>query len=98
MTLAGSPDRAGTLDFTRRGLAEMASDSNDLLLVLDDTEKAEDGAGALVTTLKSLVNVVPGGRSRNISRGADQFSPLRWSTFALSSSPRSVPHLARQNR
>jgi hypothetical protein len=98
MTLAGSPDRAGTLDFSRRGLAEMASDSNDLLLVLDDTEKAEDGPGALVGTLKSLVHVVPGGRSRNISRGADKYPPLRWSTFALSSSPRSVPWLARQNR
>jgi hypothetical protein len=36
--LAGSPDRAGTLDFSRRGLAEMASDSNDLLLVLDDIQ------------------------------------------------------------
>jgi Domain of unknown function (DUF927) len=46
VSLAGSPDRAGTLDFSRRGLAEMASDSNDLLAVLDDTEKAEDGAGA----------------------------------------------------
>jgi hypothetical protein len=98
MTLAGSPDRAGSLDFSRRGLAEMASDSNDLLLVLDDTEKAEDGSGALVGTLKSLVHVVPGGRSRNISRGADKYPPLRWSTFALSSSPRSVPWLARQNR
>jgi hypothetical protein len=98
LTLAGSPDRGGTLDFTRRGLSEMASDSNDLLLVLDDTEKAEDGAGALVKTLKSVVHVVPGGRSRNISRGADKFPPLRWSTFALSSSPHSIPHLARQNR
>ena len=41
MSLAGSPDRAGTLDFSRRGLAEMASASNDLVLVMDDTEKAE---------------------------------------------------------
>jgi len=98
MTLAGSPDRAGTLDFTRRGLAEMASDSNDVLLVLDDTEKAEDGPGALVGTLKSLVHVVPGGRSKNIARGAENFPPLRWSTFALSSSPRSIPRLARQHR
>jgi hypothetical protein len=98
LTLAGSPDRAGSLDFTRRGLAEMASDSNDLLLVLDDTEKAEDRPGALVGTLKSLVHVVPGGRSKNISQGADKYPPLRWSTFALSSSPRSVPRLARQSR
>jgi putative DNA primase/helicase len=98
MTLAGSPDRAGTLDFSRRGLAEMASDSNDLLLVLDDTEKAEDGPGALVTNLKGLVHVLPGGRSKNIARGADKYPPLRWSTFGLSSSPRSIERLARENR
>ncbi len=96
MTLAESSLRAQPLDFTRRGLAELASDSNDLLLVLDDTEKAEDGA--LVQVLKSLVNMVPSGQSKAISRGADQYPPLRWSTFALSSSPRSVPDLARERR
>jgi hypothetical protein len=30
LSLLSSPDRAGTLDFSKRGLAEMASDSNDL--------------------------------------------------------------------
>jgi hypothetical protein len=98
LSLAGSPDRAGTLDFSRRGLAEMASDSNDLLAVLDDTEKAEDGPGALVTNLKGLVHVLPGGRSKNIARGADKYPPLRWSTFGLSSSPRSIARLAREHR
>jgi hypothetical protein len=85
MSLAGSPDRAGTLDVTPRGLAEMASDSNDMLLGLDDTEKAEDGAGVLVSTLKKLVHTVPGGRSKRISRGVDQsrFPLLHWSTFGL---------------
>jgi Domain of unknown function (DUF927) len=98
MSLAGSHDRAETLDFSRRGLAETASGSNDLALVLDDTEKAEDGPGVLVAALKALVHVVPGGRSKNISRGAEKFPALRWSTFALSSSPRSIPRLARENR
>jgi hypothetical protein len=98
LSLAGSPDRAGTLDFSRRGLAEMASDSNDLLAVLDDTEKAEDGPGALVTNLKGLVHVLPGGRSKNIACGADKYPPLRWSTFGLSSSPRSIERLAREHR
>jgi hypothetical protein len=98
--LAGSPDRAGTLDFSARGLAELASDSNDLLLVLDDTEKAEDGPGVLVRALKSVVHTVPGGRSKIISRGADQtrFPRLRWSTFGLSSSPRPIPTLAKARR
>ena len=52
ISLGGSPERAGTLDFSPRGLAELASDSNDLVLVLDDTEKAEDGPGVLVRALK----------------------------------------------
>jgi hypothetical protein len=99
MSLAGSPDRAGTLDFSKRGLAEMASDSNDILLGLDDTEKAEDGAGILVKTLKGLVHTVPGGRSKRISRGVDQsrFPLLHWSTFGLCSSPKPISKLAMEN-
>jgi hypothetical protein len=99
MSLAGSPDRAGTLDVTPRGLAEMASDSNDMLLGLDDTEKAEDGAGVLVSTLKKLVHTVPGGRSKRISRGVDQsrFPLLHWSTFGLCSSPKPISKLAMEN-
>ena len=95
LSLAGSPDRGGTLDFSRRGLAEAANASNDLVLVLDDTEKAEDER-ALVRALKGIVHNVPGGRSKQISRGVDQskFPQLYWSTFALSSSPRPIPELA----
>jgi hypothetical protein len=94
MSLAGSPDRAETLDCTRRALAELASDSNSLPCVLDDTEKMEDGV--LIKTLKSIVHMVPGGRSKKISRGVDQtrFPDLRWSTFGLSSSPRPIAALA----
>jgi hypothetical protein len=96
ISLAGSPERAGSLDLTRRGLAEMASDSNDLAFVLDDTEKAEDGPGAFVKTIKSVVHMVPGGRSKIISRGADQarFPQLDWTAFGLTSSPRPIPELA----
>jgi hypothetical protein len=96
LSLAGSPDRAGSLDFSKRGLAEMASDSNDLTLVLDDTEKADEGT--LVKTLKIVVHFLPGGQSKQISRGADKFPPLHWSTFGLSSSPKSIARLARDNR
>jgi Domain of unknown function (DUF927) len=96
MSLAGSPDRAGTLDFSRRGLAEMASASNDLLLVMDDTEKAEEGE--LVKALKAMIHMVPGGRSKIISKSADQFPILRWSTFGLASSPRAISTLAKENR
>jgi hypothetical protein len=100
ISLAGSSDRAGSLDLSRRGLAEIASDSNDLAFVLDDTEKCEDDSGALVRTLKSVVHTVPGGRSKIISRGVDQarFPQLRWSSFALTSSPEPIRKLAAQNR
>lgn len=99
VSLAGAPDRAGSLDFTSRGLAEIASDSNDLVLGLDDTEKAEDAPGVLVKALKGIVHTVPGGRSKIISRGVDQsrFPRLRWSTFGLSSSPKPISQLAAEN-
>jgi Domain of unknown function (DUF927) len=96
MSLAGSPDRAGTLDFSRRGLAEMASASNDLVMVMDDTEKAEEGD--LVKALKAMIHMVPGGRSKIISKSADKFPILRWSTFGLASSPRAIATLAQENR
>ena len=96
ISLGGSPERAGTFDFSRRGVAEMASASNDLVLVLDDTEKAEEAE--LVKALKTIVHMVPGGRSKIISKSADKFPILRWSTFGLGSSPRAIATLALENR
>jgi hypothetical protein len=99
MSLAGSPDRVGSLDFTRRGLAEMANDHNDLPFATDDTEKAEDGPGGLIRSLKALVHMLPGGRSKTISRGVDpvRFPELRWTTFGLCTSPRPVFVLAAES-
>ena len=96
ISLAGSSERAGSFDLSRRGLAELASDSNDLAFVIDDTEKAEDGPGTFVKTLKSVVHIVPGGRSKIISRGVDQarFPQLHWTAFGLTSSPLPIPELA----
>jgi hypothetical protein len=99
ISLAGSPERAGSLDFSRRGLAELASDSNDLAFLMDDTEKAEDSPNALVRSLKSVVHMVPAGRSKIISRGVDQlrFPQLHWCSFGLTSSPRPISKLAAEN-
>jgi hypothetical protein len=96
MSLTGAPTRVGTMNFSPRGLAELAADSNDLVLVLDDTESADHETGMLVRALKAIVHTVPGGRSKIISRGIDQakFPQLRWSTIGLSSSPRPIPVLA----
>lgn len=100
VSLAGSPRRAGTMDFTPRGLAEIANDNNDLPLALEDTENAEFGAAIIVKALKSIAHAIPGGRSKLISRGVDQnrLPPLRWSNFGLCSSPRSIFDLAAENR
>ena len=51
-----------------------------------------------MTNLKALVHVLPGGQSKNISRGAEKFPPLRWSTFGLSNSPHSIARLAHEHR
>jgi hypothetical protein len=98
MSLSRSPDEAGTFDFTSRGLAELASDSTDMLLVLDDTENVEDSAD-LVKALRRVVHMIPGGRSKIISRGVDQtkFPQLRWSTFGLCSSSKSIAALAEEH-
>jgi Domain of unknown function (DUF927) len=99
MSLGRDPDEVGTFNFSARGLAELASDSTDMLLVLDDTENVEDPA-ELVKALKAVVHTVPGGRSKIISRGVDQtkFPQLRWSTFGLSSCPKSIAALAADHR
>jgi hypothetical protein len=98
LSLVGSPDRAGMVNFTERGLVEYAADYNDLLTVLDDTEKSTSTAD-LVKALRLMVHVLPGGRSKHISKGVDQtkFSQLSWRSFGLSSSPVAIRTLAQQH-
>jgi hypothetical protein len=93
MSLIGSPERVGTMNFSERGLAECAAESNDIVLVADDTEQS---TGDLIKTLRLLTHIVPGGRSKQISKGVDQikFPELRWTTFVMCSSPRPIPILA----
>jgi hypothetical protein len=98
LSLVGSPDRASIINFTERGLVEYATDYNDLLTVLDDTEKTASMAD-LVKTLRLMVHVLPGGRSKHISKGVDQtkFPQLSWRSFGLSSSPVAIRDLAQQH-
>jgi hypothetical protein len=98
LSLVGSPDRAGMVNFTERGLVEYAADYNDLLTVLDDTEKSASTAD-LVKTLRLMVHVLPGGRSKHISKGVDQtkFPQLSWRSLGLSSSPVAIRDLAQQH-
>jgi hypothetical protein len=48
--------------------------------------------------LKIVVHFLPGGQSKKISGGAEKYPALQWSTFAMSSSPKSIFLLARKNR
>lgn len=68
LSLGASPERAGSFDFSRRGLAEMATDANDGVMVIDDTEKGEDGSAALVAAMKTVVHMVPGGDPKPFPR------------------------------
>ena len=94
ISLAGSPDRVGTMNFSERGLAEHAAGSNDIVVVADDTEKSTE----LAKALRLLTHQVPSGRSKQISKGSDQsaYPELRYSTLVLSSSPRPVSTLAKE--
>ena len=98
LSLVGSLDRAGMVNFSERGLVEYAADHNDLLTVLDDTEKSASTA-ELVKALRLMVHLLPGGRSKHISKGVDQtkFPQLIWSSFGLSSSPVAIRDLAQQH-
>ncbi len=95
LSMVGSPRRAGTFNFSARGLAEAAAESNDLLMVLDDAEKIDSNANALAVALQGIVSVT-GGQSKRISRGADPnaLKPLSWSTFIISSSHIPISQLA----
>ena len=93
LSLVGSIDRAIGMNFSERGVSEHAADSNDLVFVVDDTERSN---GKLVRVLRLLTHLVSGGRSKRISQALDpkKFPDLRWSTLVLCSSPEPIPVLA----
>ena len=97
MSLVRSPEDGGTFEFSARGLAELASDCTDTLMVLDDTENVDDPA-ELVKALKRVVHTIPGGRSKIISRGVDQskFPQLRWSTLGFRAARNRLPRWRRR--
>jgi len=90
-SLVGNPQRAGAMNFSERGLAEYAAANNDLVTVLDDTEK---NVNDITLLIRGIVHGLSSGRSKMISEGANRFPPLRFSTLSLASSPRPIPMLA----
>jgi hypothetical protein len=92
----GPPDSMAKWDFTRAGLERLLEESNDIALILDDTEKHVESEIKLKTAIAMVNQYVPGRKSKALSRlGADGASPPReWSTIGLSSSPTPIDSIA----
>jgi hypothetical protein len=91
----GAPEAINDLNFSRRGLEEVAQGHNDHLLILDDTEKHTGIEMKLVSALKCVNQIVPQGKSKDIAKSArDKYPALSWSCLAISSSPIPIDELA----
>ena len=94
LSVSSSPVRAGTFDFTQRGLSEFVANSNDLVAVIDDVEHAKISEQQLFTNILTVCQKIPGGTSKMIS-AQSSYDNLEWSTFAISSSPASIFEMAK---
>jgi hypothetical protein len=94
--LFGAPDVIFAWDFTERGLAEICHARNDLLLVLDDTEKYIGKASDFEKALRLVNQLIPGGQSKLMARVARKNSlpALTWAVTVLTSSERPINILA----
>ena len=94
--MIGHPDLMIDYDFTRRGFEEAMASRNDMIAIIDDTEKfLGEGKAALRTALRHVTQIVPKGRSKTMSNvnRAKGLHPLHWSNFASSSGPKWVSEL-----
>ena len=90
----GTPDAFADWNSTSISLEELAAAYNDLLFVLDDTEKAKKAD--ITELLDKAAHILPDGRPRNYSRfyaGHNKARALRWRCIGLSSSPKSIDDL-----
>jgi len=96
-SLSGDPSDRAKWDFSRRGLEEYLHTRNQVGAIFDDAEK-HTGEMPLKRAIITLTQTLPDGASKVVSRVArDHDLPrLAWSTFGLSSSPRPVHDIARE--
>ncbi len=96
-SLSGDPSDRAKGDFSRRGLEEYLHTRNQVGAIFDDAEK-HTGEMPLKRAIIALTQTLPDGASKVVSRVArDHDLPrLAWSTFGLSSSPRPVHDIARE--
>jgi hypothetical protein len=95
---SGDPSDRAKWDFTRRGVEEYLHSRNQVGAIFDDVEKHTGESMTLRRAITTVTQSLPDGASKVVSRVArDHGLPrLTWSTFGLSSSPRPIQHIARE--
>ena len=97
-SLTGDPSDRAKWDFSRRGLEEYLHTRNQVGAVFDDVEKHTGDSMPLPRAITTLTQSLPDGVSKVVSRVARDLGlpRLTWSTFGLSSSPRPIQEIARE--
>jgi hypothetical protein len=96
--LSGDPGDRGKWDFSRRGGDEYLHTRNQVGAIYDDVEKHTGESMPLRRAITTVTQSLPDGASKIVSRVArDHGLPrLTWSEFGLSSSPRPIQEIARE--
>ena len=97
-SLSGDPSDRAKWDFTRRGLEEYLHTRNQVGAIFDDVEKHTGESMTLRRAITTVTQSLPDGASKVVSRVARDLGlpRLTWSTFGLSSSPRPIQEIARE--
>jgi len=97
-SLSGDPSDRAKWDFTRRGVEEYLHTRNEVGAIFDDVEKHTGESMSRRQAIATLTQSLPDGASKVVSRVArDHGLPrLTWSEFGLSSSPRPIQDIARE--
>jgi hypothetical protein len=97
-SLSGDPGDRGKWDFSRRGVEEFLHTRNHVGAIFDDVEKHTGESMPLRRAIATVTQSLPDGASKIVSRVARDrgLPPLKWSIFGLSSSPRSIQEIARE--
>lgn len=94
----GSPDNCIDWRATDRGFEEAAYQHNDLVLCIDDTEKADLDDAGLAKRVEFVAQRLPAGVSKAVAKTARKGSvpKLTWCCFGISSGPLSFAELAKK--
>lgn len=87
----GDPDDILSWNATTRGLAELAAAHNDICLVLDDAEQADENPKKRLTKVNDVTHVLTSGKGKTYARMmGDRLPGLSFRCLVLSSSPKSI--------